>query len=87
MLIETLFPPATRGDRYSPSGATYTANLDAVYLSWTAPYHLYLIKGDDVWQVKNYSIFGPYNESRFRAKYIGKWNSIWHYICEADCPA
>ena len=80
------FPPATPSDLYSPSHVTYTSNLDAVYLSWRNPYHLYFIKGEETWRVEGYSVFDQlYNESLFKVKYVGKWNTMWHYICDAEC--
>jgi len=75
-----------RNDLHAPGGETYADGVDSVYLSWSAPYQLHLIKGEEAWRVDGYSIFGQYNEANLRVRYVGKWNTIWHYLCEADCP-
>lgn len=82
--IVEIFPPYRTSDLRSPSGVTYANNLDSVYLSWTSPYYLYLIKGEEAWRVHGYSIFNQYNRDLY-VKYVGKWNTIWNYICETDC--
>ena len=87
-----MFRPATPADQFAPGHThnnpiTYTNNLDTVYLSWTAPYTLYFIKGEHAWKVDGYNINGQYNERNYRVRYIGKWNTIWNYVCQLDCPS
>ena len=84
--ISDVFKPRTRADLSVPgnSAITYASNLDSVYYSYSTR-TLYLIRGEYAWKVDGYNIARPYNENNLRVSYVGKWNTIWKYICEVDC--
>ena len=84
--ISDVFKPRTRADLSVPgnSAITYASNLDSVYYS-NSTRTLYLIRGEYAWKVDGYTIPGSYNEDNLSVSYVGKWNTIWKYICGGDC--
>ena len=84
--ISDVFKPQTPADLFVPgnSAITYASNLDSVYYSLSTN-KLYLIRNFYAWEVTGYSVPSRYNENRMRVRYVGKWNTIWKYICRVDC--